>query len=313
MNRLATLLLTVTALSSYVSAQTSSVSLPTSSSHSETTSTNSTSLLRVIDPKFEENNEITDAKIKADAGSLSKYSLKFNLSYYGPTFGDLGAKDQPNPDGSIGTYETSIGGSLGGRYRIDKRTTISVGSGIKLIHPFHGMDRTDLNNPYISYDMTNKFSGIQMRNSIGASYITIPNYKNVGEYAGLNYDASFSYDLGMSRFAIGLDTSIGYYLYNRDYIKKDGKANRSSVSFYPTLKYNFSDKLNVNTSTNISFWNPRSRSNETVLLNKTVSQRLGVGYAYTRDIYVAPYINFYPDRFSDDATTLNISTSFSLL
>lgn len=263
--------------------------------------------------KFSENNEITDAKIKADAGSLSRYSLKFNLSYYGPTFGDVSAKDQPNPDGSIGTYETSIGGSLGGRFRIDKKTTISLGGGLKLVHPFHGMDRTDLNNPYISYDMTNKIDGVQMRNSFGASYITVPNYKAVGEYAGLNYDLALAYDLGSSGYAISLDSSLGYYLYDRDYISKDGKASRATASIFPGVKYNFSDRFNVNTSLSISVWNPRSKSDEFALLNKTVSQRLGVGYAYSRDIYFAPYVNFFPDRLSFDRTTINFSTSFSVL
>ncbi len=37
--------------------------------------------------QFADDKEITDAKMKADAGSLSKYSLSFSLSYYGPTFG----------------------------------------------------------------------------------------------------------------------------------------------------------------------------------------------------------------------------------
>lgn len=263
--------------------------------------------------KFEENTEITDAKIKADAGSLSRYSLKFNLSYYGPTLGDISSKDQPNPDGSNGSYETSLGGSLGGRFRIDPKTTVSLGSGLKVIHPFHGAERTDLNNPYLSYDMTNKINGIQMRNSFGVSYITVPNYTAVGEYGGLNYDLSLSYDLGASGFAISMDSSIGYYLYKRDYVPSDKKATRSQISVYPGMKYNFSDKLSVNTSTAISVYNPRQKSNEFALLNKTVTQRLGLGYAYSRDIYVAPYLTLYPDRLATDTTTFNISTSFSVL
>ncbi|MFZ3229320.1 MAG: hypothetical protein WA160_03870 [Pseudobdellovibrio sp.] len=300
-----------TALSTTVMAQSSTATL--SDSTVKSTESNTATLKELIPTKSEENIEITDAKIKADAGSLSKYSLKFNLSYYGPTFGDVSAKDQPNPDGSIGTYETSIGGSLGGRYRFDKKTTLSVGGGLKLIHPFHGMDRTDLNNPYISYDMTNYMSGIQMRNSFGASVITVPNYTAVGEYAGLSYDASFTYNIGYSGYAIGIDSSVGYYLYNRGYITSDKKASRAAVAVFPTLKYNFSDTLSINTSTSISFWNPRQLRDEFALLNKTVSQRLGLGYAYTRDIYLAPYINFYPDRLSLDRTTINFSTSFSVL
>lgn len=315
MKRIVSLFLSTTVLSIMASAQSSSVTLPSG----ETTTTTSagesrSSLSEIIGiKKFEENNEITDAKIKADAGSLSQFSMKFNLSYYGPILADVSEKDQPNPDASNGPHETSISGSLGGRYRIDKTSTISLGSGLKLIHPFHGMDRTDLNNPYVSYDMTKKISGIQMRNSFGASYVTIPNYTDVGEYGSLNYDLSLSYDIGASGWAASLDSSIGYYLYKRDYVASDKKASGGNVAVYPGFKYNVSDKLNINTSTSISFWNPRSLPNHTALLNTVVSQRLGVGYAYTRDIYVAPYLNFFPDRLSADRTTFNISTSFSVL
>ena len=83
-------------------------------------STSRASLPEVLqNKKFQENEKITDAKLKADGGSLSKYSLSATLSYYGPTLGDFSAADQPNPDGNGGNYETSLGGSLGGRYRFD--------------------------------------------------------------------------------------------------------------------------------------------------------------------------------------------------
>ena len=263
--------------------------------------------------QFADDKEITDAKMKADAGSLSKYSLSFSLSYYGPTFGELDAKDQPNPDGSRGTYETAISGSLGGRYRIDSTQTISVGSGLRAVHPFHGMERVDLNNPFLSYGIVKRFGNLQMRQSGGVSYITVPNYKVIGEYGSLSYDLATVYNIKTSPYAIGLDLSLSYFLYDRDYIASDRSASRNSVALYPNFKYNFSDKTSMNTSLNISFANPRSRADEWALLPKTISQRLGVGYAYTRDIYLSPYVNFFPDKLSLDRTTINFSTVFSLL
>ncbi len=263
--------------------------------------------------KFQENNEITDTKLKAESGSLSRYSLSFNLSYYGPTIGDLEAPDQPNPDGSVGTYETSLGGSLSGRYRFSPRTSVNAGTGVKAIHPFHGMERFDMNNPFINFNLSDKIGEVQMKNSFGFSAITVPNYTKIGETASLNYDLGTVYNLGASRVAIGLDLSLSYFFYNRGYQSKDGKAARYNISVYPNLKYNATDKLNINTSVNLSSWNPRSRDEQSVLLNRTISQRLGVGYAFTRDIYFAPYINFFPSNLSPDGTTLNVSTIFSVL
>ena len=51
----------------------------------------------------------------------------------------------------------------------------------------------------------------------------------------------------------------------------------------------------------------------TVLWNKTVTLRLGFGYAFTRDIYFAPYIQTYVTRLALDMTTINVSGVFSVL
>ncbi len=84
------------------------------------------SLKEALKPKkFDENTQITDAQMKADGGSLSRYSMKLNMSYYGPTMNDLSVDDQPNPDGSAGVYATSVKGSLSARYRLDSQSAVS--------------------------------------------------------------------------------------------------------------------------------------------------------------------------------------------
>ncbi len=301
-------------LTIFASAQTSSTSLSAGTTTTSSSGENKARLNEILaNKKFNEDQEITDAKLKADAGSLSKYSLKFNLSYYGPMVGALDAKDQPNPDGSISNHATAITGAFGGRYRLDSSTSLSMGTGMKANHPFHGMDRFDLNDPFLNYDILARWGGLQMRNSPGVSYITTPEYKSVGEYGALNYDTSLVYNLGTSRLAVGLDATFGYYLYGRNYRSSDGKANQYTLSTYPTLKYNFTDKLNVNTSTKVAWVNLRRSNDRYQMLNQLVSQRLGVGYALTRDIYLFPYINFYPASLHADNTTLNFLTSFSIL
>ena len=284
---------------------------------SEPSSGESTAKLRDVlkNKKYEEDHLITDSKLRADEGSFSKYSLKFNLSYYGPTVSDLGAADQPNPDHSISPKETALGGSLGGRYRMDSTHTISAGTGLKAVHPFHGMERIDTNTPYMSYDISSRWRGIQMRNSPGASIVTIPNYTQVGEFASLDYNFSAVFDLGVSKWALGTDVTFGYYLYNRDYTAKDGRAQRFNISTSPFLKYNFTDKLSVNTSVGLAWWNPRQleKKDAPVLYNSSVTQRLGLAYALTRDIYFSPYLSFFPGRLATDLTTLNFSTIFSVL
>lgn len=270
-----------------------------------------------IDPIEAKNKEeapqITDGKLKAENGSFSTYSLKMNLSMSGPPIGDLSSPYQPNPDGSIGNNQTSIAGSLNGRYRFDKETSLSLGSGIRGYTPFQGIQRFDLSTPTLTYDRVFKKGEIQMRSAPGVSLVTIPEYLKVGEYASLNYDASIYQDLGLSRFRMGVEGSFGYYLYHRSYDPSDKRAQRYNLAFYPGLKYTLSDHLTMSTSLNVSFQNPRELKNEFALLNKTLSQRLGMEYSLTRTIFISPYLNFYPKSLNTGSTTLNINTIFSML
>ncbi len=263
--------------------------------------------------KFDDNTEITDAKLKADSGSLSRYSLKFSLAYAGPAVTDLNNPSQPNPDPIPCVCETSLSGSVSTRYRIDSKNTIGVGTGVSALTPLQGVKRYDVKNPFISYDSSSKIQDVQVRNSVSVSAVTNVVYRNLGETSGIGFDNSLVYDIGLSRFAIGLDTSLSYYLFERGYVASDRGTTRYTLSLYPMTKYNFSDRFNVSTSLAMGFYNPRLSNDSSILKNKTLSQRLGVGYAFTREIYLSPFLNFFPGQFNTDTTTINFSTSFSVL
>ncbi|MDZ4083505.1 MAG: hypothetical protein U1E10_11255 [Bdellovibrionales bacterium] len=269
--------------------------------------------------KFEESNTLTDPKLRADAGSLSQLSMRASLSYFGPTLGDLSAPEQPNPDGSVGNYSQAMKGSVSLRYRLSPDRTISAGTGISLIKPFHGWDRTDVNNPFVSYDFSNRFGKLQMRNSPGLTVSTVPNYTDIGQFGGVSWDNSLVYGIADTKLAISFDTAINYWIFTRAHRPGstksggDGRASQYSISWYPGLKYNFTDKLNLNGSAGFSLYNPREVFNDTTLWNRTVTLRLGLGYAVTRDIYFAPYLQGFVTRPSLDLTTLNVSGVFSVL
>jgi len=300
-------------------AQTSSTSIsaatttqaPSSEVVVQETSSSVGSILK--NKKFEDDKDITDAKLKADSGSRSRYSLKFSLSYYGPPIGDITNEKQPNPDGSIGNNDTALGGSISARYRIDPKSAISLGTGINSLTPFHGSKRTDVKTPFVSYDRNARLGEVQLRNSYGVSVTTVKEYLDVGQYGTLSYDNSLVYNIGASGFAVGLDSSLSYFLYNRGYENKDRTAGRYYVGFYPQVKYNFTDKFNMYTSLAMGFTNPRARDDEWAMLNRTLSGRLGAGMAFTRDIYFSTYLNYYPKELRTESTTISFSTVFSIL
>lgn len=306
-------------LASLIPASTSaSTPASTTPAPSEATSTGSQKSVLGL-KKFEDSNTLTDPKLRADAGSLSSLSIRASLSYLGPTLGDLSSPEQPNPDGTVGNYSQAMKGSVSLRYRLSPDSTISAGTGISLIKPFHGWDRTDVNNPFFRYDFSNRFGNLQMRNSPGLTVSTVPNYTAIGQFGGVSWDNSLVYNIGDTKLAISFDTTFDYWIFTRAHrpgsTKKggDGRASQYSISWYPGLKYNFTDKFNLNGSAGFSLFNPREVFDDTTLWNRTATLRLGVGYALTRDIYLAPYLQGFVTRPSLEMTTVNFSGVLSVL
>lgn len=263
-------------------------------------------------PQFEENEEITDAKLRADAGSLNKYSLRSSFVFLGPPLDDLSSSQQPNPDRLVGVFDTSLSGSLSLQYRLSKRTSFVVGSGVSAITPLHGIKRYDIRNPFFSYDFSQRISGYQLRNSVGFQVTTVPIFVKTGQAGGLNWNGSLVKDLGQSRFAFQLDASANYFIFNRDYRPEDKRISRYIFSAFPQIKYNFTDRTNINTSIAYSFNNFRSNEDTFALTQRLITQRLTLGHAFTRDIFVAPYISFFPSDPQLSLATLNLSTSINL-
>ncbi|RYZ80442.1 MAG: hypothetical protein EOP06_25325, partial [Proteobacteria bacterium] len=63
------------------------------------TSTSTLKLPEILkDKKYEDSHQITDARLRAEAGSLSRYSFKFDMKYDGASVETPLGKEQPNPD-----------------------------------------------------------------------------------------------------------------------------------------------------------------------------------------------------------------------
>lgn len=263
--------------------------------------------------KFLENSEITDAKLRADAGSLSQYSLRFNLMYMGPPATNLSALNQPNPDGVVAPTATAITGTIGVRYRLDNASSVSFHAGLSDLYPFHAEQKLDVSNPGISYDQSFNLAGVQILSAPGVSLVTQDVYRSKGGWLGLRYAISAVYSLGKTGFAAGSEALLGYYLFNREVQRADGKIRDLNLILSPFLKYNVSDRFNVNTALGFTLYHLRTSARITDIASRAVTQKLGVGYAFTRDVYVSPYLTFYPSKPRLDTTTVNMSTSFSVL
>ena len=258
---------------------------------------------------FQENYEITDERLRAESGALSRFSLKVNLSYFGPPVADLSAKDQPNPDGIVGSYQTAIGGNAGGQLRLSKRSSFGLSTGFKMIHPFQETTRTDVNNPMMSYTFADRYSGIQMRIMPAVIVRTVPDFIRIGQFAYLLASVSALYDITGTNFSVGGDLALSKFLYNQDYVKSHGKASDTSLELGPQVKYRLSSNLSTVASVSVPFVRLRGNSS---FQTRTLTSKVGLSYALARDIYLNPYLSFFPQAPEWKTASINVASVVSV-
>ncbi len=280
--------------------------------------------------KFEEDKRITDNELKAQAGSLSRYSLKFDLSFAGPPVDNLSDPSMPNPDGRARPSRTVLSGYPALRYRFNSNSALNMSTGVRWYAPYQQITGAEtekpkgekdyaIANPQISYDRTYPFYATQMRSSFKGSYITEDYYQLRGEWAGLGYTQGVKYTPGQGRVILGLALDFDYYLFNRDYQAKwpgqksgDGKVSNYYLTYIPSLEYKLMDKLNFKTSVGWSYSNQRSTGNFREWQEVEPTGRAGLGWSVTREVYFYPYVSFYTKRPSISTSNVAFSTVFSI-
>ncbi len=273
--------------------------------------------------KFGVDEKITDMELKAQGGSLSRYSLKFDLSYSGPPVGDLSDPEVPNPDNRPRVNRTSLGGSMGGRYRIDERSALNANTGLRWFSPYHqvsgqrvekpkGEKDYELSNPSMSYDRTYSWLGTQMRSSAGASVTTQEYYLDRAQMGSLGLSQSAKYYFQPSRWVASMLTNLDFYAYDRDFEFTDGRVSNYYISLIPGLEYKFMDNLHAVTSVAYSFANLRQDGSWWRWDDQQPTQRLGLGWGISRKVYFNPYLNFFTERPAIKTTSLSFRTVFSV-
>ncbi len=274
--------------------------------------------------KFREDGRITDIELKAQAGSLSRYSLKFDLSYSGPPVDNLSDPQMPNPDNRPRPNRTSLGGLMGLRYRITSADAINLSTGARWFTPYHQVagervekrptDKNyEISNPQISYDRTYAAGPTQMRSSVKATFITSDFYREQAENSSVGLSQGVKWTVMQSRFIVGNVFDFDYYFFDREFRRGDaGNISSYNFSLIPSLEYKLLDNLNLRASSAWSFSQLRRADNDWDWESLQPSARAGLGWAITRDIYFSPYVSFFTMQPAIRTTSASFSTVFSI-
>ena len=293
-----------------------------------TTSTSQTKVKIKKSEKVDKADElITNRRMRADGGSLSKFSISSSFTYNGGSVTKPLAADRPNIAGAADDVSVaSMSGDIAASYRLNKKNRLGLGTGLSMIAPFNNSIDTnskkaesqfeknqgelDVSDPYLSYTHINKILGVQTVFGTSYTHITNNSYNDAGYINNIQANVNSMYDFGGSAFSVGLLVAGGKYLFNSDEIGRENQVD-SWIGFYPQAEYNISDTFNLRTIVRSNVYE-NTRSDTSDFSQHVITQSLGLGVSVTRDIFLYPNIQFAYRNLQMSNTNIGISANVNM-
>jgi len=272
--------------------------------------------------------EITNAKLRADSGSKSKFSVSTTANYRGGSVSRPFGMDRPDlsglPDNQV---DTSLDGSVRMRYRPDKNTNYSVGITLGVKTPFHGdmnenENQLNVGDPMIGRNRTFAAWGLQNSWNLLASVGTSDEAKNIDRVGSVATD--YTLMKKFDRLSLGATASVWYDILSsepgehprwrqRAGMQKVDRRTQWGGTFSPTVEYQISDKLTFRALFAYFRWKHLYGDNENWrMLRIKEYNSVGVGVALIRDVYLYPNVQFLPRDAKMDNTNVGLSATLNV-
>lgn len=190
-------------------------------------------------------------------------------------------------------------------------SSVTLNSGLSFIKPFADPQDLSVASPSISYNRTNKMGRYLGRGYITAKYYTDKDsrdrHKKMKITTGYKLKAR---NVLFKNVTVGISTGIGYYYYDSDDISSYATLWYFNVT--PLISYKFNKMFNIKTDFNIGRTNYKKYDSKFKFANNLVSQSIGLGIGFTKEIYLYSYIVTYPENYRLDTATFGMSLNFSL-
>lgn len=274
--------------------------------------------------------EITNAKMRAESGSKSKWSVSADLTYSGGNLQTPLAANRPNYAGEAAVQgSTSLDGTIGGSYRVDMRNRVSFGTGISILTPFQSNlqettrmaedgGATDISTPYLKWGHNRRIGNVQ--NSFSGTYSHSTASWDVNgqkSFGAVSFSHVAIFDIEGSNWQPGISTAIGQTIYTDGASATDvtGSASRRqdySIGLYPFVEYAFNDMFSFRTVFR-PFSFGHNRSDDAMTFERSMyTQSMGLGIAITRDVYLYPNMQFAPENLKPELTNVGLSTTLNV-
>lgn len=272
--------------------------------------------------------EITNAKLRAESGSKSKYSLSARANYTGGSFSDAFGTQRPNLAAEPGLQEeTSASLGVDVRYRMTKNDSITLGTEFAMMTPFQGhvgesSSQFNVFDPVVAYNKAFAGLGLQQTASIAITAGTSAESRDIDKNGNVTLSYNFLKEF-KNRLSLGLATDLGYNSYSSKPGENKATAKAGfyggdrrtewTLAFFPYAEYAINDRFSLRTVFGyFNFRHVYGAGDRFSLLNQYRYQSLGVGMAVTRDVYLYPNVQFVPDNIRSDFTNLAFNATINM-
>lgn len=312
----------------------------------ETTQTSNSSSVKVTDVQKKDeqvkdiDDEITNARLRAQLGSKSRWSFKSDFGYNGGSVEKPFDAIRPNYRAGASVETLSVlSGNVGVNYRLTEKDNLSAGTGITIMDPFHGditkpvydprartkddtISRYQVSTPYLDWSRGYKAWGMQMVSDITYSHYTDTDSADIKALGNISLSQTFLADFGNSNFSGGVNVAFDMTPYTGDPDSKllsyfeNGNLMRDDMGLglFPFAEYSINDKFSLRTVFGyfqfIHYKNEYGNTQD--WKQREPYQSVGVGISITRDIYLYPNIQFTPKDIRADRTNVALSTNINL-
>lgn len=281
-------------------------------------------------------NKITDARMRAELGSKSKWSLKSRLNYSGGTVAEPFSKMTTNLR-RTGQLESmsSISGDLGVNYRLSPSDSLGFGTGLTMVAPLqglsdsvedhrHGRDgnqaRYQLTSPYVDWKKGYRVLDTMMMTSVRYVHATERDSVDLMKVFGrAMVHQQIMQNFGASKWTVGVGGFMAKMFYSAEIddpkltrAKQMGKLQRTDyvLGAMPFVQYTFNDRYS--TRTEFGYFSFTKVEGSEAFEHEDPFQSIGVGISITRDIYLFPNVQFAVKELRADRTNVGMNANINL-
>ncbi len=262
---------------------------------------------------------ITNRRLRAASGSLSKWSGNFAYNYNAGSIDQPLAAQRPNiSSGANNLTLQNMTANMGLRYRFSTLNSITFAAGAFMTAPFQTTIKTDnpalkkrfdrtrqqltVNDPNIIFTNLANFYGYQVVTQFTPTLTTNSQQRNQGYTGSFDWTSTVMKEIGSTGLSLGGALEYTRYFFD----KTDKSLGANYLQIYPVAEYVINETLNLRTVLGYQ-WEQLRSTKYTNYTKLGVFQSVGLGISLTRNIFLYPNLQFLPSDMRSGLTNIGLS------